>query len=753
MVAVGWMLLPLACLVAVALVALYSVLGSHQHSINQLEHQTVPLLRLQASVTANAGVDVLLGATPDAALGYAQQVQSIQQGFAENGHYADAQIVAAVTAAHAQFTKATTLITGWRDLPASQRAGTAITTRAAFAAEIRQSREALTPAITRSEALASAGFDRSRADVLEATALIATVALAALIVAILVAIGVARSVLSPLARMQGSLAQLGSGDLGHRLRLNRKDEFAQLATALNAMANQLEQQHRALLHRAHHDHLTGLGNRAMLRQRLAAIAARPATPGSVAAVLLIDLDDFKTINDGLGHAVGDELLLAVAGRLAASTRHTDTAIRLGGDEFAVLLDGVSGIAEAQDAATRLLNLLEQPFVLSGRQVRITASIGVAVTEGSDDVAGAAGLVVTGSTVEQAASARRTTHGAEDSPVSTFGGEQLVQGADLAMYAAKRGGKNNVRAFEATMLTALFERIELEAELRTGIAAGQLRVYYQPIIDLATGRAYGAEALVRWRHPTRGLIPPDVFIPLAEQTGLVMALTPAVLGAALAQVAQWRHDGLWPTAGRIAVNISPRHLQHPGLPELISRCLDDAGVPGDALTAEITETALLTADSAHAAVMLNELRQAGIRVAIDDFGVGYSNLTRLEQYPIDTLKIDRSFLSPLLDGHDAPLAATVIALGNALGLRTIAEGVETRAQATWLRVQGCTHAQGYLYDRALTAARFTERLARQAKGDRWPNHADCAMSGPPAVPRIAQSPGCSGDTRARPPWAE
>lgn len=709
-VAFGGMLLPVVGLAVVALMVLASVYGSFQYSETQDTQATVPLLRLQASVTAGAGVNVVLRTSPDAPVVYMEQVRAVEKAFAANGHSADPQIAGAVATAHAGFVKATAVITAWMALPVQQQAAAANTARAAFASRIDQARAALTPAIARSEALASAALSHSRTAVSVAGALIAATALAALIAALVIATRLARSVLSPLAGMRVSLARLGSGDLGHRLSLNRHDEFAEVASTVNAMASRLEQQHDVLLHRLSHDDLTGLGNRAMLGECLARVVARPDTPGSVAAVLLIDLDDFKTVNDGLGHAVGDELLRAVAGRLAASTRSADTAVRLGGDEFAVLLDGVSGISEAKDAAQRLLDLLEQPFALSGRQLQITAGIGIAVADPAAPTSG-----------DLAASRHGQTPNGDSPPraAGTFGAEQLMQGADLAMSAAKRDGRNQIRTFEPAMLAALSDRMVLEAELRAGIAAGQLRVYYQPIIDLATGRAYGSEALVRWQHPTRGLVAPDVFIPVAEQTGLILSLTPVVLDTALAQVAHWRQQGLWPTGGRLAVNISPRHLQHPGLPQLIFGCLSAAGLTGDVLTAEITETALLTADGAHAVATLTELRQAGIRLAIDDFGTGYSNLTRLEHYPIDTLKIDRSFLAALLDGHDAPLAASVISLGNALGLRTIAEGVETLTQATWLRAHGCSHGQGYLYDRPLTATHFTEQLTQQAKNNTWP----------------------------------
>lgn len=714
---VGWILLPVLGLAVVAVVALHGTLNSFETSVSRGQHEVVPLLSLQASATAGVGVDVLLRTTTDAPSRYQQQVSAVERGFSANSHYADPDVAGAVTRAHAHYVSATAVISRWSALPVQQQNDSAIAARAEFATDIRQTRQALTPAITRTQKLARMGLVRSEQSFAQSVTLIIAVGLFAILAAVLIAIRLARSVLTPLGQLRTSLARLGGGDLHHRLALDRSDEFGAVATAVNTMAAQLQRQHDDMNHRVTHDHLTGLGNRVMLRDKL--LAAAPHTPesGLASALLLIDLDDFKTINDSLGHQVGDQLLCAVAHRLASNIRSTDVAFRLGGDEFAVLLDGVTGWAEAEMTAVHVLAALTQPFALSGRQLRVTASIGVTLPDpvhvppsASPSVPPSASAVVR---ITQRDADSGTPHAGgpcvEVLPPASVGGERLLEAADLAMYAAKRGGKNQVRRYEPTMLATVSERMALEAELRSAIHSGQLRVYYQPIVDLSTGCTRGAEALVRWQHPSRGLLGPDAFISLAEQTGIILELTPLVLRTALLQVAQWQHHRVWPEGARMAVNISPRHLQQPGLVQLITQCLDDADLPGHVLTTEITESALLASDGMHGRGILTAIRGLGAHIAIDDFGTGYSNLSRMQEFPLDVLKIDRSFLRPLLDGRPAPLAAAVITLSDTLGLSTVAEGVEIPTQAAWLLDQGCAHGQGYLYDRPLTASDFTYRL--------------------------------------------
>jgi diguanylate cyclase (GGDEF)-like protein len=410
---------------------------------------------------------------------------------------------------------------------------------------------------------------------------------------------------------------------------------------------------------AHSDSLTGLSNRLYLAERIDETVddLPPGSPGI--ALLLLDLDGFKAVNDSFGHAIGDELLMMVARRLHGSLRPEDVAARLGGDEFAVLLEHVDHEA-ALAAAQRVLAAISTPFVLSRSTVAISASIGLV----------------------HATDAR--------------GSQDLLRDADVAMYRAKADGKSRVVSFEPAMQARVLRRLRLETELRRSVEDGDFLLHYQPLVDLDTLEIVGVEALIRWQHPTRGLLPPAEFIDVAEDTGLIVPLGRWVIEQATVDAAAWQ-----PASGRplsIAVNLSPRQLHDPELVEFAAKALDHAGLPAGALIIEITENLLLK-DAELARSRLAALRALGIQVAVDDFGTGYSSLAYLDRYPVDILKIDRSFVDSLGDSaKSTALVRSIIDLATALGLDTIAEGVEDRHQLATLRSLGCHFAQGFFFAR-------------------------------------------------------
>ena len=427
---------------------------------------------------------------------------------------------------------------------------------------------------------------------------------------------------------------------------------------------QLEQQ---LTHQAFHDALTGLPNRALLHQKLDdALASR--SKGRGVAVLYLDLDGFKAVNDTLGHHVGDELLQAMSERLLSCVRPSDTVARLGGDEFAVLVPDVTGEPEAAALAGRITTLLSQPYRLQGQDVFVASSVGLALTPN------------------------------DGSPTTATA---LLGDADLAMYQAKQQRLGGYQRYQPAMRTTISERVTLESELRHALRRDELVLHFQPTLDVATGRWVGAEALVRWQHPTRGLLAPDAFIALAEQSSLIIDLGRWVLDQACRTLSDWQRVRSDPTLPFMAVNVSGRHLRHPDIVQDVAAALLRHDVPPDRLVLEITETVLVE-HTAEMLLTLHELKQLGVQIALDDFGTGYSSLSYLHKFPVDVLKVDRSFV------HDwnqqaGELITTIIRLGHTLGLHTVAEGVESAEQLRLLRDLGCEHAQGYLLSRPLPAA--------------------------------------------------
>jgi diguanylate cyclase (GGDEF)-like protein/PAS domain S-box-containing protein len=421
---------------------------------------------------------------------------------------------------------------------------------------------------------------------------------------------------------------------------------------------------RQLIHEAFHDPLTGLANRALFTDRVDhALARRDQT--TRLAVLFMDVDDFKTINDSLGHAAGDLVLVAVAERLRGCLRPEDTVARLGGDEFGVLVEDADDEL-AHELANRLLGSMRTPFEIAGKQVHIQASVGVAY--GGDET--------------------RTAN-------------ELLRNADVAMYTAKERGKGRVERFETSMHAAVLSRLELKADLERAIACDEFRLRYQPTFDLHDGRLAGFEALLRWRHPTRGEIFPGDFIGLAEETGLIVQIGKWVLGEACRQARGWMDSGRDDLL--MSVNLSARQLREPEIVEWVGQALSGAGLPAERLMLELTESSLMQDDEGR----LHEIHATGVRLALDDFGTGYSSLSYLSRFPMDVLKIDRAFTSELGgDLEDSALVRSVIQLASAMNMRTVAEGIERPEQLARVRAIGCDFAQGFLLGRPMDAERAT-----------------------------------------------
>jgi len=431
-------------------------------------------------------------------------------------------------------------------------------------------------------------------------------------------------------------------------------------------------------HLAYHDGLTGLPNRTMLMDRLAQALSQAQRLEQQVAVLFLDLDRFKPINDSLGHSVGDQLLREIARRLRGALRENDTVARVGGDEFQVVVCNVAGATGAARIAEKLMCALGEPFMVEGQELHVTASLGVSLF-----------------------------------PRDGASGELLLKFADIALYEAKGEGRNAYRFFSPEMNAQAHGRLRLENDLRRAVERNELELHYQPQLDLAIGEVCAVEALVRWRHPERGLVLPNQFIPMAEETGLVLGIGEWVLGEACRQVAQWQRDGLATGSAplRVAVNISARQLQRPGLDGAVRRALARSGLPAECLELEITESSVML-DPQHAQSVLQSLRELGVQLSIDDFGTGYSSLAYLKRLPLDRLKIDRSFIGGIpTDSDDAAIVETIIVMTHKLGLRVIAEGVETLEQRLQLVRQGCDEMQGFLLAHPVPGGEVPALLAR------------------------------------------
>ena len=462
-----------------------------------------------------------------------------------------------------------------------------------------------------------------------------------------------------------------------------KDNLARLVPAVERELREADERRarrvaeETVWHQAYHDALTGLPNRWLLVDRLTQAIAYARREGAHVALLLLDLDRFKLVNETLGHTVGDELLRLVADRLHEGLREGDTLARPGGDEFAVVLAGVETPAEAERMAERLMRSLDTPLRVEGRDLHLSATLGMALFP---------------------------HHGHDP--------ETLLKNAEAAMYAAKQEG-DGVRWYEPHMDTAVEDRLTLENELRRALRQDELVVYYQPQLSLADGGLVGVEALVRWRHPERGLVPPMRFISLAEETGLICPLGEQVVAKAAADMARLRAAGL--ALPRLAVNVSACQLRRPDVPRRLAELVRGAGMDPAMLEIEITESALMQATDT-ASEILRSLRGMGTRIAIDDFGTGYSSLTYLKRFPVDALKIDQAFTRQVTSqSDDAAIVEAILAMARSLRLDTVAEGVETEAQREWLAARGCRVMQGFLLSPPVPASELARVLERIGAG--------------------------------------
>jgi diguanylate cyclase (GGDEF)-like protein/PAS domain S-box-containing protein len=433
-----------------------------------------------------------------------------------------------------------------------------------------------------------------------------------------------------------------------------------------------------LAHQAFHDPVTNLPNRALFVERVRHAIGRARREERELGVIFLDIDDFKTINDSLGHGAGDAALIDVAKRLSASIRTSDTAARFGGDEFVVLLEDLDSTQTAVDVAERVLEDLRRPLMVAGKELVVRGSIGISILEGS----------------------------------SGAGADELIRDADAAMYIAKRDGKGGYRLFEPEMHAGVLARLELRADLQRALENGQFELHYQPIVRLADGHVAGMEALLRWHHPERGLVVPGDFIPFAEETGLIVPIGRWVLREACRQAVsvqrQWSQSG---AEGNLymCVNLSVKQLQHSDVISDVEDALSESGLQPQLLTLEITESMLID-DPDIAVVKLKELRALGVRVAMDDFGTGYSSLSYLSRFPVDVIKMDRSFLRPDTTREAIDLSSAVVALGSSLALEVVAEGIELDEQLSRLRDLGCELGQGFHFAHPMESGHLADYLA-------------------------------------------
>jgi diguanylate cyclase (GGDEF)-like protein len=480
-------------------------------------------------------------------------------------------------------------------------------------------------------------------------------------------------VLRPVGLLRDSANHLANGELDHRVVIDRADELGELSTSFNAMADAIAGSQRSLTREANTDSLTGLANRASFRARLESTLEHPDRRGGHQAVLFVDLDDFKDVNDTLGHAAGDDLLQTVSDRLVETVRPGDVVARLGGDEFAILLEGLADPRLSLVVAERVVAALAKPIDIMANSVHVGASVGLAVRHGESTL------------------------------------DSLMREADVAMYAAKAKGKNRVETFDLELDTVAAARLKLHSELEGVADRGELVVDYQPIVELGTGQVVGLEALVRWQHPTRGLLPPSEFIAAAEETGAIVAIGAFVLETATRQMQSWQRryerPDLW-----LSVNVSVCQLDLGGFADGVTDTLGRVGFDPTMLVLEVTESVLADPDGA-APSSLAAVRQLGVRVALDDFGTGYSSIGYLSRLPVDILKIDRSFLaSGQVAGSGSTLLEAVVGMARGLGLDVVPEGIEELDQLSRLHAMGCRYGQGFLMSRPLSTEAVDVMLA-------------------------------------------
>jgi len=513
----------------------------------------------------------------------------------------------------------------------------------------------------------------------------------------LLAAVVASRLIKPIKQISMYAGQIGHGNYDVKLEINRQDEIGDLVHSLEEMRSNLKRTTTEIRHLAYHDKLTDIPNRTMFHEYLDTAVENSRRNSTMLAVLFIDIDDFKRINDNFGHHVGDSVLQVQAKRIVDSLRSADyvaitseqdnsLAARLGGDEFIALLPLVKDTAMAAVVARRLLSAISQPIPIENNQVYVGASIGISVF-----------------------------------PTDSNTSEELMKNADIAMYHAKTEGKNVFKYFTESMNVHALNSMQTEIELRTAIEEKQLVVYYQPQFDLATGQVAGAEALVRWNHPKHGLVLPDTFIPVAENTGLILELGEFVLRDALYQLKKNRRKHN--KNSYVAVNVSSVQFMRGNISNIIESALNDTGLSGDALHIEITESSLMRSEE-FTNVTLNKLRAMGVKVWLDDFGTGYSSLGYLRRFSVNGLKVDKSFIRHMHHNvEDKTLTRAVIALAHSLGLEVVAEGVEVSEHEILLKQMGCDFVQGYFYSEAIPADEY-EKISNSTideikhRGKKW-----------------------------------
>ena len=520
-----------------------------------------------------------------------------------------------------------------------------------------------------------------------------TVSVSLLIIMLVVILGnrlfdrLSRAITDPInALIKVSRSVSETGDFRRRVEIRNRDELGQLSADFNGMLASLEDRENALRaeleertrvqakldNLAHFDQVTNLPNRHYFSRRLQLAIEKSTNFSESVGLFFIDLDNFKYVNDTLGHQAGDRLLAEVGKRLSRALRANDVVARIGGDEFAVILEK-PGEDTPQRIAAKIIESLHNPILLEGQEVVISASIGIAIC-----------------------------------PQDTSDQRTLVRYADAAMYSAKEAGKNRWAFYSEDMSVRNSQRLEMETQLRRGIAGGEFILFYQPIVHAVTQEVVSAEALVRWQHPERGIVSPAEFIALAEENGLIIPLGDTIFATACRQIRQWELSGI--DVPRIAINVSGRQLEDPLFVSRLLTTMHEIGCSASQLSIELTESTLMTR---HERIMsaLEQLRAAGLSIAIDDFGTGYSSMAYLKNFPVSKLKIDRSFINDVTeDPQDMAITAAMIALGRGLNMHVVAEGVESAEQATLLRSLGCSSLQGYHFSRPLPAAEFLEFCA-------------------------------------------
>ncbi len=505
------------------------------------------------------------------------------------------------------------------------------------------------------------------------------------LLSIAIVVRLRRNIVDPIKTLSTAASAVARGDLSQSLPITNKDEIGALQQAFNHMVRSLRDQEHERQRYEHelgrmalYDQLTQLPNRALFTDRLGHALTSAQRRGRRVAVLFLDLDNFKIVNDSLGHTQGDRLLQTVAARIGASVRPDDTVARFGGDEFVVLVDDVASAHDAITIAKRLQQHVHTPVVLDGHELCPEASIGIALSAG------------TGSTPTD-----------------------LLRDADTALSRAKQTGNGHCQVFDPSMNAEALARLELEADLRRALEHGEFALHYQPIVALNGGGIVGVEALVRWQHPQRGIIPPNVFIPLAEETGLIVPLGQWVLRTACQQARQWQRVFAARAPQFVSVNISARQFADPQLVQLVARTLRDSSLDGTVLELELTESIVME-NGASTLGVLQALKRLGVQLAIDDFGTGYSSLAYLQRFPLDTLKIDRSF-TQRLDGNneDSAIVRAIVSLAHTLNLQVTGEGIETAEQFCHLRRLGCEYGQGYYFAKPQPGNAVTALLAAPA----------------------------------------